>query len=75
MWRRGCCFGLLGGSNQCGEANLFFEDFSIPASVTIQDYGITTPGEEERDVPATFQGQLCGCDEPGNDENFFPGLP
>ena len=57
-WRRGCCFGLLGGSNQRGEANLFFEDFPIPASVTIQDYDSTLADKGEQEVPATFQRQL-----------------
>ena len=74
MWRRGCCFGLLGGSNQCGVANMFFEDLSTPASRMIQDYGITLPDQGERDMPAAFQCQIRDCDEPGNDENFFPGV-
>ena len=74
MWRRGCCFGLLGGSNQCGVANMFFEDLSTPAGRMIQDYGITLPDQGERDMPAAFQCQIRDCDEPGNDENFFPGV-
>ena len=74
MWRRGCCSGLLGGSNQCGVANLFFEDLSTPAGMTIQDCGITLPDQGERDEPAAFQCQIWDCAEPGNDENFFPGV-
>ena len=74
MWRRGCCFGLLGGSNQCGVANMFFEDLSTPAGRMIQDDGITLPDQGERDMPAAFQCQIRDCDEPGNDENFFPGV-
>ena len=74
LWRCGRCFGLPGGSNQCGEASLFSEDSLTSADVTIQDYGITTPDREGQDVPAAFQRQLWDCDEPGNDENFSPGV-
>ena len=74
LWRRGCCFGLLGGSNQCGEATGFFADVRPPTDVTIQDYGFTKQDEKEWDAPIPLQPQLCECDQPGNDESFLPGV-
>ena len=71
---RDCCFGLPGGSNQCGEATGFFEDSLASIDETIQDYGFTKTDEGEWNSPTPLQRELGECDMPRNDATTPSGV-